>query len=935
MPTWSQSPRGARVLLSLAFALLLPAATSAQPLAVSGRVVDSNGLPIGGASILAVGAGRAETSRDAVIVRTDRNGRFEIPAATTAVDIIVSAPGYRTATVWRRSEAFGTIVLAQREEQTTSFSRAELGAWPTARDPWALVTLTPNVTMADGVNVGGASSGQQLSPASRAAGKAAVDWRIGGVSASDLRAVGASPAYFDFGAIESISVTTAALPVWFGTAGPAITVRPISGTNRFHSDARAWFTPRAVQSSNVSEAQFAENAGPGVPLQGYLEGGVQAGGPVARGRLWFWGAYAATRITRSSLNFYRPDTDCAGRVRAYDALDGLADCLYPDRTDLEWYEGRARVAVTPAHTLQIWVGAHDKRRNTRDASELTTPEATYRQHGRSPRTGGSHTWTSAARWAGETRAQYDGAHFLLDFQRPELADVQVARELTTQVYSRSAHYATDNKRPSTTVESVVRGQLSTWADLTVGGGYRRDENSEYTHTGGGAVLDFRDGQPQSVRVYRDELAFTRTESVFSYMQLGARTSHVSARLGVRLDHRDDQAPPASVPASPLMPTELPAATFAGADPPVDFTDLAPRASVSVDVSGTGRTVLTASGGRYFGQDVGLSLLESLTATTASRSFAWFDANHDGIFQPNETGSLSTGTFLDPATGLPVGPGPDRLDPHLKNVRTTEGVVSIDQQLPVDWRASGTFIWRRTDRFRLDTIVGLAPDQLFARTFTDPVTQQSATYYEAARFTPTGDAYTTNATGRTADYRGFELHIAGRVAPGWHLRGSLALESSTAHYPAGSFRDPTNIAALDGRTDDVALPRYTSHVMIDGRLPWGIDMGAVASVRDGFARDIQLRGPTQRWGINSGVYTDLFTEPRGTSRYPRVALVDLQAGKTLRLRARARLELTAVMFNAFNANTVLSRSSLVNLPTYNQITGMLGPRVMRFGATLRF
>jgi len=201
--------------------------------------------------------------------------------------------------------------------------------------------------------------------------------------------------------------------------------------------------------------------------------------------------------------------------------------------------------------------------------------------------------------------------------------------------------------------------------------------------------------------------------------------------------------------------------------------------------------------------------------------------------------------------------------------------------------------------------------------------------------------TTNEPGRHLDYQGLEVGAEKRWARRWSASGSLTLQSSTDHYPPGSYQNPTNIAAFDGHAGDVSLPRYVSTITGRVALPWDIGAAVSAHVRDGFIRDIVLTGPSNltfalaSGGAIPGNTTTLLIAPQGTTRYPKVATVDLQCDRTIVVGARARLVLTAVVFNALNAGTVLTRVSNLSLTTYDQITDMLGPRVLRVGVRIDF
>lgn len=78
---------------------------------------------------------------------------------------------------------------------------------------------------------------------------------------------------------------------------------------------------------------------------------------------------------------------------------------------------------------------------------------------------------------------------------------------------------------------------------------------------------------------------------------------VRLTLGLRFDYQDDEAKPSNVPENPIIPAQLPAVNFPGADSGVTYADWSPRLSLMYDLLGTGKTVAKASYARYYGQGI--------------------------------------------------------------------------------------------------------------------------------------------------------------------------------------------------------------------------------------------------------------------------------------------------------------------------------------------
>lgn len=821
------------------------------------------------------------------------------------------------------------------------WDRAALDRLPVATDPWSVATLSPAAVMTSGgsaaVNVGGAASGQQLEPNARGVGLADVTWRLDGAGITDLGSTGSSPLYFDFDTFKTISVTTAGADITTSTAGVSIFLTTPSGTDRFAASARGWWSGARLQSSNVSPALFNQGSGAGVPLKHFHEFGLNGGGPVVRKRLWWWTGYGQQQISSTALNFNQTTTACTSVAASFEVLGTAEDCLYPIDTRLNFMSARVSTRIGPSQILSMRASRMTKTRGTRDASALTAPESTKRQSTDSPDANLRHDWQIGDRLSILSTAAWVANRFDLDFASPSLATVQPVLNLNTGAYSRSLPFADYIKRPelslaATGTWSIGQGHNFTHS-LIFGGGYRRTGYEDYTTTGGGVVVRYRNAQPDSAVAYRDGLDKTVLLSSHGFLQYQLTSRRWTLAAGARVDHQDDSAPTASIPAHPVVPNTLGAGDFAGSDPVVNFTDVGPRLSASVDLFGTGRTILSGAYNWYFAQGMRLALLDSLTRT-AQVTFAWTDPNHDGIFQANEAGRvMSSSSRFNFATAL-FDPQPDvRVDPALRNRRSREWLVRADHEVNARWRIGAAYISRIYDRFSVDGAIGEDASNFVARAWTDPLSGASATYYE---FRPGLSRYpylqTANQAGRTVDYRGIELTASAAVSQRWTGSMSFTRQSTTAHWPAGSYGDPTNIDKLDGYDADTNTPRFIFRTIATALLPLNTRLSASLNLQDGLVRNLVIDSPARN-GISGTI--PLLLMPQGADRYDTLAVLDIRVDKDWAFGAGRRLTLSAAIFNALNADTVLSRNSNRSRGEFDQITNLVGPRVLRLGAALHF
>src|ERR1051326_7484488 len=187
-------------------------------------------------------------------------------------------------------------VVSTRETGTKqTFTNDLLQSIPSARDPWVILQQTAGIAM-DRENIGGNQSGQQSNYASRGAGTFNNKWSLDGVDVTDMNATGASPYYYDFDAFEEMTITTGGVDVTQQTSGVGINLVTKSGSDKFRGSGRLYDTNKRFESNNITDAQRNQGASSGNPIQDIQDYGVEAGGPLAKGKAWIWGSFAKKLI---------------------------------------------------------------------------------------------------------------------------------------------------------------------------------------------------------------------------------------------------------------------------------------------------------------------------------------------------------------------------------------------------------------------------------------------------------------------------------------------------------------------------------------------------------------------------------------------------------------------------------------------------------------
>jgi hypothetical protein len=118
-----------------------------------------------------------------------------------------------------------------------------------------------------------------------------------------------------------------------------------------------------------------------------------------------------------------------------------------------------------------------------------------------------------------------------------------------------------------------------------------------------------------------------------------------------------------------------------------------------------------------------------------------------------------------------------------------------------------------------------------------------------------------------------------------------------------------------------------------QLPWDITASANFLAHTSFPFNPTVTLTTARTGTGDNPALRIF--PSNSVHYPAVRTVDLNFDKTIRVGGSRRVTLNAAIFNIGNLNTVLSQTTRQNTSTADNITSIVGPRVVRFGVRVNF
>ncbi len=273
---------------------------------IEGTVVDLNGAAVPGVTVTATrqgGRSTSVTSNDQGVYRilnvepgqytvtveaAQGFARFEKPnvpvnLSSTSTVPIQLAPQGAAATV--DVLASGSTIDVTKTTTGTNVTTEQFSNFPTQRTVQSLYTIAPTVNRS-GLRD---SSGRERDPSVAGSSGPENNYILDGVTVTDP-AFGGSGANLPFEFVQELEIKTGAYGADIGKAtGGVFNVITKSGTNEFHGDAFAYFTTKGF----VREVKSTAIPFTGAAPNGYSEvdAGFDIGGPIAKDKLFFFGAF--------------------------------------------------------------------------------------------------------------------------------------------------------------------------------------------------------------------------------------------------------------------------------------------------------------------------------------------------------------------------------------------------------------------------------------------------------------------------------------------------------------------------------------------------------------------------------------------------------------------------------------------------------------------
>jgi len=940
---------------------------------IQGRVADSQGAVLPGVTVTAT----SPSALGAQTAVTSETGNYRFPALPPGVyELTFELSGFNGLKRSGISISLGftanvnvELALATLQETVTvsgaspvidtsstrvqqNFKMEQLQSIPNGRDMWALLAVTPAVQMSR-IDVGGNRAGTQTGyTAYGQSGQVRV--LIEGINTTE----GTTGAgfYFDYASLEEAFLGTSGQSAEMPNPGVQSQFIARSGSNTFQAEYHLDWYNNAMQASNLPDSYSEPTAFNNSPIRAhsneidrYYDHDINAGGPIAKDKIWFFGTY------REQFNAVQ---------QPLFAFDKTFD------TKLWNAVGKATYQVNQKNKLIGYYQWGQKIQPNRTQGGVTvttikTPGDTNRQD--------SGSWVYKGEWNStlsdkvylEARYGDFGYSFPLITNNPEanyfFYEVNSYAEGAHQVqqldrdrkqYNLAATYFKDTSKGSHTFK--------------MGAEMLKEQSWEgYEHRRGGTSnIEVRYSSPTaSQSVYFGiptatcELGFLSSHDCLTSRaaldQIGLfltdtwAVGRLTINPGVRYDYYKGWLPEQEQIAGTTGPVVVQAKTFAQQDM-FSWNQIAPRIGVVFDLTGDGRTVLKGNYGLYWhNPGAGTAGGANPNQSEKYEQWGWDDFSNrnnrvcpgcidgDKRWQPGEQTTL-TSRQLE---------GGVQLDPNIKDPYTHEVSFWLERQVTDTLGARAGFVYKTEDDLISTSYQPLRGPETYTVPFTfvdngldgRAGTADDRTLNMLAFNTALAAQYPATTIVSNVDqfsrYKTFEASMNKRYGNKWSA--SVGGAYTWLHdFPNNMPQNPNAPGVEDRSTYN-----FKASGSYDG--PLGIRFSPVLRFQSGanFARTLTLpssptTGSCSVSGSCSLAGTTAYAGPANEFREDNVTVIDVRAEKRFTLAKHAKLQVMFDAFNLTNSHNAETMSRATN-PQFLKPTAILAPLTTRLGFRFTF
>jgi len=769
------------------------------------------------------------------------------------------------------------VVDVESNKLAVNFDKSLLTKLPSSRSVTTLLGLTPGVV----VDIGADQVYPEL--ASFGSGSRENYYSVDGTYLTDPGA-GSPMIKWNYDIIEEAQVEGSGHEAQYGNAaGAVINVVTKSGGDTFSGLANFYFRNKSMRSDNHEGTGLdaASNA-----IKNELEGSLNFGGPIIKEKVWFFlsGGYIPT------------DSETVGFSDDIERRQKFAF-------------GKVTAQAGPQHRFSLVYNYSGDNTNHMFASQFRTPESTLN----------SNQWTSTfnMQWnyqiSGNALLEMRGAYVDRATTYNSNNPGSSRYELSTGMMTKSAGFHNEQTRRryqfQTSFSYWLEG-LGGDHDIKAGLEYEQGESGydghmQYDEPGGPSFVYTMNGEPMMMAVY--DPADMQSRSIFRAMSFYAQDtwkmgSRLSFNYGFRVNNVRSIIPKQDNVASDI--TEF------------EFTNLEPRIGLVVDLSTGGRQMaLKAHWGRYFTNSVALGLLNPNSFSSTTYIFV------DGVAYP--IGSSS--------------PEAADVDPDLKRPYSDAVNVGFEISLTKDLAFKINGIYKKSHDFigaydTSRTEVWYEPVAV-----DNPITNSQLTVYNLKPGAPDNFTYYTNPDEADRSYKALQFILEKHLSHNFQFMLSYTMSRAEGMVPLGVWGSSGMMASGAWNNPNMYV---NTRGVLDLDKPHSIKFNGIYQAPLGFILGVNYVGqsgfPYARYfdvTLNQGL-SSFNGEKPGANRTPFQHLLDLRLEKNFTIgRFQPKLFLEA--FNLLNSNTALGIGAKYNSPTYDEITSILSPRILRVGVGLTF
>ena len=833
------------------------------------------------------------------------------------------------------------VVDLAKTTTAANLTRDQLDVLPLGRGLQQVFAMTPGVSTTGAPDVGDSQINLRQSITNFGV-QGATKIEVEGINISTDDGA-SSGVYFSNFSVEEVQIRTSGNTAEVSVPGISMTTVLKSGSNTFHGMYTGAGQRPRLQSSNLDAALRAQGLTDTTPLRYYWEAAGDLGGRLIRDTLWFYGATSRQERVNGLLGFASsPGAD--GRYLTAD--DPLADVdnIHHQYTAKISYQATPRNRVIAVYQKGI------KLQPQNGAGRFRPLEATVDYY--------NPGWA----WKGELQSTLSSDMFLnvvagygglfADYSAPRSRFATAApgspsrldriSGLTTGAWWDSEQTHVDRYQ--------VDSSLSYLPDNFLGGRHElKFGNTIYWQQLGRGGLDNPQGNyqlvfdattPVQIVLRNTPIEPTnRADSVAAYVQDSWRISdRLTANLGLRFEHQIAYLPEQTYAGSAYFPTVFPGGTFARQDL-TTWRQAMPRFGLAFNLDN--KTVLKTSYGlygTYIGEGFGIAYNRNAVSTA---TFRWRDSNTNGDYNPGEANlDLSGADFLGVSGG-----GTAVQAPELRQPLTTEVTAGFERELMPNVGFRAMYVFKRiADRYtdvefqrpREAYSIPLSrrdpgPDGLI-NTADDGGKVTIYDYAAAYRGVAFSSVQRQNATsGRSDRFNSIELSLTKRSSHRW---------SATGSFWATKNRRWLTLNDVNPNSDPFPIDEtwfWAGNLTASYLFPWEVHASAYLQSKQGVKgqRTYQFRNPDPDGGPALGSLSSvtLRLEPFGAQMGAAENVLNLRFGKRFPLRG-SRLGIDFEIFNVLNSNAPTG-IGFQSGPSFGFTTGVLPPRVARFGATYSF